>query len=312
MIDVSVVVVTYNPDMDSLLNTLESIVRQKGVSFEIVITDDGSKRFDKQRVEDWFAEKGFSNYQIILHPQNQGTMKNAFSGWSLARGKYIKQLSPGDYLYNSHTLEKAISFMEAQKYDLCFGLAASYTINGKEIELVKRQNPVDLIPYYSNDTQRIKYNYFVKKDYVNGMAVLGNRELMLKYAGLLVNIVKYAEDCTYVLMVANDVSIGFIQDYMIWYEYGTGISTDRSDIWKKRITDDNYACFRLLGEMKPEYRYIYHAYRTYHDAVLQRIKKKVINKLISIKEKKSASQHDALVTIPDLKPEIQYLQDIIG
>lgn len=311
MIEVSVVVVTYNPNINNLLNTLKSIVMQQGVTFEIVIADDGSKTFDKQRVETWFKENNFSDYQIILNPENQGTMKNSSSGWNLAKGKYIKQLSPGDYLYNSHTLEKAVSFMETHEYELCFGLAASYVLNDQKIKIINRQNPIDLYPYYSNDKKLIKYNYLVKKDYANGMSFIGNRNLMLKYSELLINKVKYAEDCTYILMIANDVSIGFLMDYMIWYEFGTGISTDKNDFWKKRIADDNYACFKLLGEMRPEYKFIYNSFYMYNDNKIQRLKKIIINKFISFRSKTNTSQLNTNVYIPEIIPTLEELKVIL-
>ena len=41
--DISVVVLTYNPDLNDLKKTLRSIMLQDGVDFEIVIADDGSK-----------------------------------------------------------------------------------------------------------------------------------------------------------------------------------------------------------------------------------------------------------------------------
>ena len=38
---VSVLVITYNPKKEKLMQTLNSILLQKGIKFEIVIADDG-------------------------------------------------------------------------------------------------------------------------------------------------------------------------------------------------------------------------------------------------------------------------------
>ena len=48
MIDVSVIVVMYNPVLDKLYKTLDSIICQKGVSFEIILCDDGSGMWMKK------------------------------------------------------------------------------------------------------------------------------------------------------------------------------------------------------------------------------------------------------------------------
>ncbi|SDB26507.1 Glycosyltransferase, GT2 family [Ruminococcaceae bacterium FB2012] len=311
MIDVSVVVVTYNPQINNLIYTLKSIVCQENVDFEIIIADDGSKQFDKDVIEKWFHDNNFSNYRLVLNAQNQGTMKNAFSGWSVAHGEYIKQLSPGDYLYSRHTLNNAIEKMKNNMYDLGFGMAASYALKDGEINLISNPNPRDLSPYYVKDNRWIKYNYLIKRDYANGMSFIAKKEKLIKYASMLLDKVKYAEDCTYILMVADDNHIGYLEDYLIWYEYGVGISTRKSDIWSKRIRDDNSNCFKTIGDINPKYRYIYKTYWTYKKSYVSRALRKISrvyyshNPFLELRPKKMN------VNIPILVPEIKYLNEIV-
>lgn len=279
MKEVSVVVVTYNPSYSKLFYTLQSIIWQENVDFEIIITDDGSKSFDKERVQNWFLSKGFKDYKLVLNSVNQGTMKNSISGWSLAEGKYIKQLSPGDMLYDKYTLAKAFRYIEEHELGLAFGLVSAYQMEANRIELVNINNPKDLKPYYANNKEWIKYNYLIKRDYVNGMAYIARSDLLLKYGKLLEEKVKYAEDCTYILMIANDVSVGFIQDYIIWYEYGSGISTSRNQIWSQRIGSDNIACFEIIGQLKPEYKFVSKLITTPSDKKIMRLLKRVAHKV---------------------------------
>ena len=44
MIDVSVVIVTYNSKWESIRMTILSILKQKNISMQIVIADDGSRK----------------------------------------------------------------------------------------------------------------------------------------------------------------------------------------------------------------------------------------------------------------------------
>ena len=49
--DITVILCTYNPTIEELVITLDSIVNQRDVSFEIVISDDGSKDNHKEFIE---------------------------------------------------------------------------------------------------------------------------------------------------------------------------------------------------------------------------------------------------------------------
>ena len=52
MSDVSVIIVTYNSDWEKLRLTLLSTVKQRNISIQIIITDDGSEEtFDENIVQ---------------------------------------------------------------------------------------------------------------------------------------------------------------------------------------------------------------------------------------------------------------------
>ena len=309
MKDISVVVVTYNPSYKKLFHTIQSIIWQENIDFEIIIADDGSKNFDTDRVESWFKSKGFKNYKFVMNQINQGTLKNSISGWKIAEGKYIKQLSPGDFLYDKNVLEKTFHYMEEMNFGMAFGLAAAYEEYNGSVELINVLNPRDLRPYYAADTSWIKNNYLIKRDYVNGMAYIARRDLLLKYGSKLENRVKYAEDCTYILMIVNNVSIGFIKDYIIWYEYGTGISTSKSSVWAQRISDDNIACFKIIGKKHPEYGFVAKNIITPSDSIFLKLIKKTNNKIhVTIKSLKYAH---VKIPIPDFYPKLELLNEIL-
>ena len=76
MYDFSVVVCTYNSDIDKLFLTLKSILRQKNITYEIIITDDGSSFLEMSRIIEWFQKNNFNDYVIVANPVNLGTVKN--------------------------------------------------------------------------------------------------------------------------------------------------------------------------------------------------------------------------------------------
>ena len=257
MYDFSVVVCTYNSDIKKLFITLNTIMFQRNCSFEIVIADDGSKMFDEVAIREYFDRNEFCNYQIVRNLVNNGTVKNCLSGVRLAKGKYIKFISPGDYLYDENTLFKFGKFISNKEYKVVFGRAAYYSVDDKDVTLYQKMNPVDLEPYITTDKKAIFKNYLYYRDYILGAAFICKKEVLLNYLLKIQEKVKYAEDCSYILMVADGIEIGLLDDFIIWYEYGTGISTNKSSFWSEMLYKDNLECFKLVAQGHPNLKECY-------------------------------------------------------
>jgi glycosyltransferase involved in cell wall biosynthesis len=258
MLDVSVVVVTYKPDYKKLFRTLYSIVIQKNIDFEIIIADDGSPDFDEEKVKDWFDKVGFRKFTFVINKVNQGTVKNAISGWEKSTGKYIKQLSPGDCLYCDTSLASAFQFCEKNNIKVCFGKAAPYFEEDNIIHIVPNLNPDILECYRRNDLSACQYDYVMRRKYANGMAFFLRRDIIYRFMPLIDNRVKYAEDTIYIIIAASGEPIRLFDDFIIWYETGTGISTSKSNIWAERIFNDNKAAFKIIKEKYPKWKSSYY------------------------------------------------------
>lgn len=50
----------------------------------------------------------------------------------------------------------------------------------------------------------------------------------------------------YMMMLADGIEIGFWNNNFIWYEFGTGISTEASEIWKQRLIQDLGICLAAI------------------------------------------------------------------
>ena len=261
MTDISVVVTFYNQEYTKLFQSLYSAIKQENVSFDIVITDDGSDNFDKEKIENWFYQHNFKDFTIISNKINQGTVINTMIGWEASTSKYVKMLSPGDFLYNSHVLHDLVEYMDNTGADLCFGKIAPYRINeyGK-IEIISLNQPRDLEPYINYDKKQIQKNYLIKKDYPCGMSFSGKRELMLKYIKKIVGKAQFYEDCTYIIMVAAGLNIQFWNHEVIWYEVGSGISTSGSQIGNKRAFESNKTTYNIIRKEYPEWKEAYKPY----------------------------------------------------
>lgn len=253
--DISVIVLTYNPDYKKLFNTLKSIINQKECNMEVIVSDDGSSTFDKQLIVNWMQKNNFNNYTILDNKINMGTVKNVYNSVKIAKGKYVKLISPGDYLYCNNVLKKILDYMKENEYDICFGKAVYYFINDKnEISILNKTNPIDLRPYINNDYRKIKKNYLYYQDYILGAAIVCKTDLFYRYILKIKDNIKFAEDCSYIMMIADKITINFWNDYIIWYECNAGISTSGSPLWSQKLQLDNSQCFKMIVKEHPEYK----------------------------------------------------------
>lgn len=259
--EVSVILLTYNPNFEKLKNTINSIINQENISIELIIADDGSKKFPYKEIEKYLDERAFKNYIIVNNTINQGTVRNYLSGICRARGKYIKGISPGDFLYDRVCLRKMIDYMETNAYQLCFGKAVYYCEENGQYKYIPYHNPFDLKVYRKYNENKILKNYFLYQDYALGASFVVEKKLLETSLNKIQEMVKYAEDISVLYMLANGEKIGFFDDYIIWYEYGTGISTKASDKWKKILYNEYKSVYELLRNnytlAKKGYRYNY-------------------------------------------------------
>ena len=251
-VDISVCVLTYRPDYEKLFITLTSIIRQQGCSYEIIIADDGTPDFRQDVIEVWMSEHGISDYCIVRSMENRGTVRNVWNAYAVAHGRYVKAISPGDFLYNDTALAGMLQFMEQEGYRIAFGRSCYYSRSGAQVYIYNVMNPYQLRPYLERNTAAIKEAYLVCQDYANGASFMGERELVTAYINLICGRVVYTEDAAYILMVADDIPLGLWNQNFIWYESGTGISGGSSPAWIERVKTDNRATFALMAERRSD------------------------------------------------------------
>ena len=248
---VSVCVLTYRPNYEKLFRTLASVIRQYGCSYEIIIADDGTPDFRQEEIEAWLAAHPALDYCIIRSPENKGTVRNVMTAYSVARGKYVKLISPGDYLYSDTVLAEMLHFMEAEGCRIAFGRSCCYAESDGKIHIYDRMHPLQLRPHIERDSLAVKEAYLVCQDYAVGAAFLVELELASAYTQQMLDRIVYTEDAAYALMVADDISLGFWDHNFIWYECEMGMSNAASGCWKERLRRDSDATFAIIGERHP-------------------------------------------------------------
>lgn len=250
--DFSVVVLSYHPDREKLLATLRSAVMQKGISFEIIVADDGSPEFFEEDIR--AALEGVADYQIVAHAENQGTVKNLLDAVQAARGRYIKPISPGDFLYDENTLKAAADFMDRHQACAVFGDMVYYAFDG-QLQLFDRKTPYDdamYLPESKFSCRRAAKHQMVYNEYISGAAVFLERDTMLWGLQTISPAVRYAEDAMLQLFLLAGKRIYKMPRFAVWYEYGSGISTNGAMGFSTRLAQDFCRFYELLARTMPD------------------------------------------------------------
>lgn len=253
--DVSVIIVTYNPDIKKLYQTIWSCVNQKDVKHEIIIADDGSDEFNTAQIEEWFKTFNFDDYKIVRMDTNSGTVKNSLNGVSACNGKYVKSISPGDFLYDDTTLSRFYNYCEDNNYEIVFGHSLYYVNTDVELKyLPELHYPKDYTPYINQADKKMRFNFLILRDLILAPSYLIKTEIYLNYLKLIDGKAKYAEDTVYMLMMADGLAFNYYDSPIVWYEYGSGISTCGSDAWVEKIKADIKNVGEVLVQRNPKWK----------------------------------------------------------
>lgn len=132
MIELSIIVPVYNAER-YIKDTINSILYQNYMSYEIIIINDGSTDSSAE-ILNQFA----STYHnvIVVHQENRGATFARNIGLNLAKGKYILFFDSDDIMMNN-VLFEMITLMQKEKTDL---LLSDYYITDEDLNIKNEIN----------------------------------------------------------------------------------------------------------------------------------------------------------------------------
>ncbi len=247
----TVILLQYNPDRGRLFRTINSILRQKDVTIQLIITDDGSVTDFFTDIDYALKDKGIE-YLCIKNEKNVGTVKNFWNALQKAKYGYISFISPGDYYYDEHVLSSVFNKMQEDDVKFLFGKISPYRWEDNGLKIVDRQWPINTRPYRhidNNSYKKIKRNLFIYNDIMGGPALFFEKGLLIEYLRRIVDRVICAEDLITRFILLDELKFSFLDQYVIWYEYGVGISMTKDN--SEKIDRDILALYDVLFEYYP-------------------------------------------------------------
>ena len=263
---VSVIVCTYNSKWEKLKSTLLSILSQRDISFEIIIADDGSEIQCLDRAKKYFEKSGFKNHFLVRQETNVGTVKNYYHGICHAKGEYIYGISPGDMLYDDTVLSRLYEYMKTKNAKICFGNVVYYTNTNNNLQIIENKLNAPIRPWYFSEKYSLKR---VKEEFLLGNSIIGaaffrETETAKKYIGEIIGVSKYTEDnTTTAFILADGIRVYHFDEFVVWYEYGTGVSTSNNKKWEKLLERDFDQSYELMSKKYPNDAFIQNIVKLY-------------------------------------------------
>lgn len=280
MVDVSVVIVTYNSEWQNIRKTLLSALKQKKVSIQIVIADDGSKKTYKEEIKSIMKYHNFNEYVLINSEINRGTVLNIANAMEFVSGKFTKTIAPGDYFFDEYVLYNWVNYMLANESVVSFGDAVYYSYNGKLNLYETKESPVNRSLYKTGKYSAQQFvDYVIANDTILGAAQMMKTDVLNQYLQIIKNRIIYAEDYMIRIMMYDGIRAIYYPGLVIWYEYGTGISTSKNSKWEKLLHNDFEESNNLISK-KVSTNYLQKKFKLYLKLIRIKPLKKVSKVLL--------------------------------
>lgn len=258
MPQVSIIVLTYNPDPTKLRATLTAAALQKGISTELIISDDGSAHKDFSFLPDLFQELNFSNWHIVENQENRGTVANCCAGLAAATGEYVFLTSPGDVLFDCTTMQQFYTFATEQSAQICFGNAVRYAIENNQVKRTSEYTiPADPELYNANSSLKKQKCAFFGDNFIIGASYFRSLEFARKYFSQLLDVSKFMEDTPSTMFgLIDGIKLHYYDKNIVFYEDGTGVSTGASNKWTVILHEDFARSVKKLRTQNPDDPYV--------------------------------------------------------
>ena len=108
------IIVCYG-ESEYLYSTIDSVLKQKQDKIEIIVSDDGSGKFNESNVLKYINDNKGKNIvacSVTAYKENVGTVKNINRSIKLAKGKYIKLIGGDDVYHDEYVFGRQIEYLD--------------------------------------------------------------------------------------------------------------------------------------------------------------------------------------------------------
>lgn len=202
---VSVLMASYNSNVELLREVIKSVINQTYSDFEFVIIDDGSKI----PVEPIVREISDDNRIVVFRKENTGLGSSLTYGIEKTHGEYIARIDDDDLMVHDR-LEKQVAFLDSHPDVCCVGSHMNFYSNNHYI-------PYRKFPLIHDD---------IVKSMLSRRWAMAHSSLMYRRDSVIKSgcyrLKGTGEDLDLILQLSLVGKLANIDEYLIYYHVSTG------------------------------------------------------------------------------------------
>lgn len=143
----TVIILHYN-QMEYIETAILSALNQTYKNIELIIADDGSKQFDKTKVNQIIKKHNKNNieYKILVSEKNIGTVRNLNNAIKNSTGDYILCFAADDKLAEKGVLQKYYESFQKTRYNV---ISSNWIMCNSNLEPIKKYQKVLFLMKYN-------------------------------------------------------------------------------------------------------------------------------------------------------------------
>ncbi|BCZ47095.1 glycosyl transferase [Clostridium gelidum] len=214
---VSTIILTYK-NFKYIYEAIDSVLKQDYKNIELIINDDGSDNFNKDKLFEYIyinKNDNIKNVIINQNDQNIGTVRNYNTAIKLSSGEYFIGVASDDVFYDNSTITKIIEYFKKTNaliittkrylYDEKMKKLLQVLPKKKEIKMIKSLNCNDLFKELS------------KKNFISGASTPFSKKMIQKYGYFDEEYTLLEDYPTYLKLLKNNCKIHFFEIPIIRY-----------------------------------------------------------------------------------------------
>lgn len=221
---VSCCILTYKK-YEKVYSSIASVLGQDYDDIELILADDGSGDFPKEKIEDFIEKRKGRNlkrYIVYSNDENLGTVKNLNTALKKTTGRYIISLSSDDVFIDNQVFKEIVAFFKTNDFNAVMARAAVVYDDERNGICMLSEREVNMVRSLEG---REMYNRIAKYHVLTGACFYYTREF-LEENGFYNEQYRYIEDWSRFLeLYRHGKKVGFIDRFTIKYSLG-GISNN--------------------------------------------------------------------------------------
>lgn len=251
--DITALITTYNQNLDATLLSIASAALQAQCEVQIVVADDHSQNDHSNAYASFFDYLGFTDYCIVRHQENLKTVRNIFKALPHVRAPLIKCFGAGDLLFSSATLHDVVELLTNSGSSGGFGQILSFTSDSAGGTYFNApRNAAEYQGPQSDMNKELFLHQMFYADWIPGCCQFFATDKLKRLLCTLADefSVQYCEDFAMTLMLREEVPC-FLDKPLLWYDFGDGISTDKSLNSARKLYRDHSNFYSGVAHTRP-------------------------------------------------------------